>query len=150
MSAQVRRGIALLLLLLWFASLLLPTLRTNGSDWGYGWWILASGWMGILVGQFEWLANPLLILAVLLLARKRAARGLLGTAGVLLFLLCAKVAATASLIDNEGGIPHPIELRFVGYWCWLASIGLAGGLSLLAALAPRLFGYPGPDDISRA
>ena len=50
-------------------ALFLPVFFTSAEDI-FGYWILATGWMGIIVIQFSWFANPLNLLA-LLLAKKR-------------------------------------------------------------------------------
>ena len=42
MTQAHRKAIVALFMALWFASLFLPTLRTNGADWDPGWWLLAS------------------------------------------------------------------------------------------------------------
>ena len=135
MSERIRKALATAFLLMWFASLALPTLRTNNADWDPGWWLLVSGWMGLFVGYFYWLANPLLILSALFLL-KGTGRKRFVIAGVPLLLLAAMMAMTTSLTDNEGGIAHAIEARYSGYWLWMAAIVLAGITDLLAALLP--------------
>ena len=136
MTERLRKAVVSAFLVLWLASLFLPTLRTNGADWDPGWWLLASGWLGLLIGQLAWLANPLLILAALLLLRGRG-RTSLGIVGGALLLLWLQMALTGALVDNEGGIAHPIERRYAGFWLWMAAIGLAGLTSVAAAMAWR-------------
>jgi hypothetical protein len=136
MTERLRKAVVSAFVLLWLGSLFLPTLRTNGADWDPGWWLLASGWLGLLIGQLAWLANPLLILAALLLLRGRG-RTALGIVGGALLLLWLQMALTGALVDNEGGIAHPIERRYAGFWLWMAAIGLAGLTSVAAAMAWR-------------
>ena len=50
-------------------SLFLPTFFTSAEDI-YGFWVLITGWMGLVILQLAWFANPLNLLA-LLLANKR-------------------------------------------------------------------------------
>ncbi len=47
-------------------SLFLPTFFTSDGDITGG-WILILGWMGIVVFQFAWYANPLNVLALLII-----------------------------------------------------------------------------------
>ena len=136
MTERLRKPFVAAFVLLWLASLFLPTLRTNGADWDPGWWLLASGWLGLLIGQLAWLANPLLVLAAVLLL-KGSGRTALGIVGGVLLLLWLQMALTGSLVDNEGGIAHPIERRYTGYWLWMAAVGLAGVTSVVAALGSR-------------
>ena len=101
--------------------------------------------MGLLIGQFSWLANPLLIFAAMLLWSKKDRRVLLAIVGVMLLLIAAQMAATSSIVDNEGGIAHAIEARYVGFWLWIAAGVLAGATSLLSALSPQRPPEPVPD-----
>ena len=136
MTERLRKTLVAAFMLPWMASLFLPTLRTNDADWDSGWWLLASGWLGLLIGQVAWLANPLLLLAAVLLLRGRARISLLLIGGALL-LLWLQMAMTGSLVDNEGGIAHAIERRYAGYWLWMAAVGLGALVSVAAAFAPR-------------
>ena len=98
---------------------------------------MVSGWMGFLIGQFSWLANPLLIVAAILLLKGRGGRAFPAVVGVLLLVLGLQIAATNSIVDNEGGIAHAIEARYAGFWLWVAAVVLAGATSVLTALVPH-------------
>ncbi len=50
-------------------SLFLTTFFTSENEIS-GFWVLVIGWLGVLVFQFSWLANPLNLLAILLLPQK--------------------------------------------------------------------------------
>lgn len=58
-----------LFLLLGFAgfttSLFLPVFFTSAEDI-YGYWVLLAGWIGLILIQFAWFANPINLLALLL------------------------------------------------------------------------------------
>lgn len=54
-----------LALLCFTASLFLPIFFTSTEDI-YGFWVLATGWMGLVFIQLAWYANPLNLLALLL------------------------------------------------------------------------------------
>jgi len=93
------------------------------SDW-QGWGILVFGWL-LLAGadaNSVWLANPLLFVAWICVL-------LNGRLAALLFSLGALVLGLAFLsfdnvVTNEGGVLLPITGYKVGYWVWLASMGL--------------------------
>jgi hypothetical protein len=115
--------------LLWAISLCLPVWRTdrgttNGRD------VLFMGCFGLLVGQFQWLGNPLMA-AVWLLA-------LLGKFDVLLMVplalgLVAVFAAAAlkrSVMTDEGGHMSAIEHRYGGYYLWMAAVLISAALAL--------------------
>ena len=66
-----------------FSSLLLTVFFTTGDNI-QGFWVLLIGWMGILIFQFSWLANPLNLLALLLLKKHPYISALLTTVALLL------------------------------------------------------------------
>jgi len=83
--------------------------------------LLATGWMGILVGYFEWFANPLILYSWLSARRNRVAPALLAsilaTAFILSFLFVKKMNW-----EGMGTDTHPDILGYAaGYWLWLAS-----------------------------
>lgn len=49
-----------------FSSLFLTAFITTGNDIR-GFWVLVLGWVGLLIFQFAWFANPVNLLALLLL-----------------------------------------------------------------------------------
>ncbi len=78
---------------------------------------------------FTWLANPLLLLALLFIKRKTTSTilfSLLSTVLMLIFPLFG------SVIDDEAGHYQPITSLQAGYWLWLLSsiILLAGAFWL--------------------
>jgi hypothetical protein len=102
------------------------------SDWP-GWSILAFGWVytGSTDANTVWLANPLLLLAwILVLLNKRMAAILfsLGALGLAFTFL-----AHESVITNEAGLAGAITGVKGGYWLWIASMVV----TLVAALLIR-------------
>jgi hypothetical protein len=70
---QVRHGLLWLALALWIVSLILPAvsnstnprmvLDCSNPTWAEGWFLFLFGPLGIMAGQFGWLANPLMLFA---------------------------------------------------------------------------------------
>ncbi|MGO1003293.1 hypothetical protein [Lysobacter sp. CA196] len=84
---------------------------------------LLMGFLGPLIGVFEWYANPALFLSWLLLWKKHFIAGgifaaaALATAGAFLF--------RHEIIVNEAGHSGAIISKDIGYWLWIASIAIA-------------------------
>lgn len=101
----------------------------NQSDDGlmYGLWVLAIGWMGILVDQYGWLANLLLGLSYLLLIFRLWLPALI----VNLFTLFV-AAQTLTLFgqelpaDESNVNKMTLEYLGVGFYFWLLSILTVG------------------------
>jgi len=99
------------------ASLFLPIFFTSTEDI-YGFWVLVTGWMGLVFIQLAWYANPLNLLALLLANdRPRIA---------LLISLLAIALASCSFVFYE--IPTGINYEKVfirefglGFYLWYAS-----------------------------
>lgn len=72
-------------LLCFSIALFLPALYTSSEDI-VGFWILATGWMGLVVLQFAWFANPVTLLSLLLAHKNPRIALLLG--GLALTLAC--------------------------------------------------------------
>jgi hypothetical protein len=98
--------------------------RTDRDAYALGLGLLLIGWLGVLVGVFAWLANPLLMVVWLLtlLGRQRmvAVACALGSLGFSLsFLLHDDIMA------NEAGGRSAITEIVAGYWLWNLSIACA-------------------------
>lgn len=78
-----------------------------------GWSALISGGAGI-----AWLANPLLILAWIMLNKNLKFAMVLS---VFAMLLSLSFLLFDSIVDNEGGGAHQITSYKAGYWLWVAS-----------------------------
>jgi hypothetical protein len=78
-----------------------------------GWAAVFSGGAGI-----AWFANPLLIASWITLKKNLKASMFLAVFSCLLSL---SFLLAGSIIDNEGGQPHPIVSYQTGYWLWAGS-----------------------------
>ena len=97
--------------------------------WADGWQVLLTGWMGVLVGIYAWLANPLVFAAWLLTARYRAQAVVL--AGLALLFGMSFLSQHQIAVDEAGNVGF-VHLDAIGYWCWLASFAVAAvGAALL-------------------
>ncbi|UXU85869.1 hypothetical protein [Burkholderia sp. S-53] len=108
--------------------------RTGAPDphpWADGWQVLLTGWMGVFFGIFAWLANPLVFAAWWLTVKRLRAHAVALAALALLFGL--SFLTQHQIVVNEGGGVEPVHLDAIGYWCWLASFGMA---AIGAALLP--------------
>jgi hypothetical protein len=84
-------------------------------------WLLLSGGMGVLIGYFEWIANPLIFYSWISARRRRILPALLASiaaAGLMFsFLLRKKMDWPGMATDT-----HPdIQGYAAGFWLWLAS-----------------------------
>ncbi len=82
--------------------------------------VFLLGWAAIFTtgAGICWLANPLLFAGWMLLKRNVKLAMFLSVISTLLSLL---FLTFSSIVDNEGGISHPIISYKAGYWLWLAS-----------------------------
>ena len=84
-------------------------------------WLLLSGWMGVLIGYFEWIANPLILYSWISARRTRAGpallAALLATAFILSFLFVKKMNWPGMATDTT----PDVQGYAAGYWLWLAS-----------------------------
>ena len=78
------------------------------------------GWLAMLAGgaPIAWLANPLLIIAWILLARDKKASWILALAA---FIFCLSFLRFHIIIEDEAGHYNPILKVRLGYWLWLSS-----------------------------
>jgi len=91
----------------------------------YGLRILVLGWMGILVGQFAWLANPLWAFGLVAVAFRKWTLALVMLGLSLLFALNTLLLFGISLPADEGNVNHTSLVRLrIGFYLWLASIGI--------------------------
>jgi hypothetical protein len=110
-----------LALALWIVSLSLPAvsnsenprmvLDCSSPSWAQGWLLFVVGPLGIIVGQFGWLANPLMVLA--------AFKSRIGIAAIAVGL----GVLTAFTFTS---VPNDIDANRVcgfgaGFYLWLAS-----------------------------
>jgi hypothetical protein len=127
------------------ACLFFTGFSTGGADiWTYymgkGVWLLLLGWLGALGGMFEWFANPLLLVAWLLIFFRWPKTSLL-------LGICAMGLATSFLLRARIKVlDHgPIVSHDAGYWLWIASILLAVVASIMSMIVSRRWGVQEKD-----
>jgi hypothetical protein len=88
--------------------------------------ILFIGWMGVLVGQVAWVANPPWVLGIGLLffERIKGARILL-TLAALLALSTLRLYRSEMPYDEGGVTKMLLQAPLLGFYLWLSSIVLA-------------------------
>lgn len=122
LKSSVFRGIAILLLLaaaILFCIAMVETAYVTTQQPIQGYWIFLIGWMGFLIFQFAWYANPLTLLAVLLM-RKHPWWALLAST---LALLCMSQAFLFNEIPTDAsGNTIAILARKNGFYSWIAMI----------------------------
>ncbi len=98
-------------------SLFLTVFFTTGEDIS-GFWVLITGWLGFVIFQFAWFANPLAMLAILIMKKRP----------VIALLLCVLAVALASMgfIFNEIPAAQGAEKIFIkeyglGFYFWYAA-----------------------------
>lgn len=92
------------------------------EPWSNGLLIALIGWMGLHTYP-EWLANPVLWLAWLLIGLRRSKAGTVCAAVALALGLCFLLRQ--KIMVNEAGHFAPIASWDAGYWLWVASMALA-------------------------
>ena len=107
-------------------SLYFVGLFTSGDDL-YGIWILLIGWMGVIVFQLSWFANPLNLLALLLMSTKPRVSLLLS---VLAFLLASQTFRFSEIPIGFNQERIFIKELGIGFYLWYT----ANGLFVVAAL----------------
>lgn len=111
-------------------SLLLPVAvaqQTQGLNTISGLELLFIGALGPLAGQFGWYATPCLIVAIILLLRRRPLAGRLPAVLAVAMLLLLIDALSWNDYPNDGG-SGPIVHYGAGYFAWVTAVvtGIAG------------------------
>ncbi len=99
-------------------------LFTSGDDL-YGYWILLIGWLGLLFFQLSWLANPLNLLALLLLSKKPVVSFILT---LIAFLVASQTFMFSEIPTGLSQEKIYIQEFGLGFYLWY----LANTLFLLA------------------
>jgi len=84
-----------------------------------GFWMLLTGWMGFMIFQFSWYANPLALMSVLLM-RRRPVWSLIASGAALLLVTQAFLFDEIPTVKAEE--PILIMARGNGFYLWIASI----------------------------
>ncbi|WP_263264157.1 hypothetical protein [Pseudomonas sp. RIT-PI-S] len=102
--------------MLWFISLTLPVFIDADSHVTYGAQLLAKGWLGPLILQFAWYANPLFFLSLL---RKQTSGG-----GVLSAVLALVLSLNALTFGTGLGGDSDVYGYGWGYFLWFMALSL--------------------------
>ena len=121
-KSSIFRALAILLLLVaavLFCIAMVDIVYTTEEQEIHGYWILLTGWLGFLFFQFGWYANPLTVLALLLMKR-HPWWALLTSA---LALLCMSQAFLFYEIPTDAkGSTIAIVSRGIGFYAWVGMI----------------------------
>jgi hypothetical protein len=130
--AERRTGLAIVALALaaYVAACAVPALRfelperaSESPQIMKGFEVALLGWQAIFVGNFGWVANPLLFVSLpLILMRRWRMAAVCATLG-LLFALHSLMLLGQRIIADEGGVTHMMLSRlYSGFYLWLTSI----------------------------
>ncbi len=106
--------------LLWVAAFWLPVFETSDRVIT-GYWVFAMGWMGVVVFQFAWYSNLLMLMAVIMMYTAPVRATLLAAAG----LLVATQAFWFNVLPGTTSSTEIVE-HGLGFWFWYGSIFLLG------------------------
>jgi hypothetical protein len=113
---------------MWLMSMVLPVAEAGKGaalDWWPGYMVLIFGWFGFFFGQFGWLANLLLPIAVAIgVAARTPMRKTFAVLGALLLTAAANSLLWTYIPMDDGY--HPIRSYGIGYYLWIIAVAGAG------------------------
>ena len=120
----------------WDACLFLPSLEiAHQSVPNTGGSYLMIGWIGPVGGNFEWYANPALVLSAYFLLKRWWPASM--ASAIIALALISILFFTRSMLADEGGARSVVTAFLIGYWLWVASaITLLIG-AIVQMLQPR-------------
>ncbi|MGB5036403.1 MAG: hypothetical protein WBQ66_07340 [Blastocatellia bacterium] len=93
--------------------------ESNQESW-FGYSVLLIGALGILIGQFAWIANPILALAWLAsLLRWWIASAVIAAFGLLVALTSFRIVGQKIPLDEGGVRQATVGYLHVGFYVWL-------------------------------
>ncbi|MDR3101085.1 MAG: hypothetical protein LBV73_28980 [Paraburkholderia sp.] len=104
---------------LFFAALLMPAMYFEKEAPLQGLSVLAQGWLGLLMLNPSWLANPLYVLAAVQFVRKRYARATLFCGAAIACALCSLLTSQWYFSEAAG---TPIASLGIAFYAWLAAL----------------------------
>lgn len=123
LKSSIFRGIAILLLLIsavLFCISMVETTYVTTEQGIRGYWVFVTGWMGFIIFQFAWYANPLTLMALLLL-RKHPWWALISS-GLAILAMSQAFLFHEIPMDTSGNTITIIE-RGIGFYSWIAMNG---------------------------
>jgi hypothetical protein len=137
---RYRRVIGIVALVAWVASLALPVETECLGLWysSPGYRLALIGWLGALVGQFGWYANPFMLWQIgrLLLGRRP---GIIGS----LIALCLTLSAFFWKTSFTGDAWITICERHAGFYIWIACAVLLAAVALIELMRRLPYQSPG-------
>jgi hypothetical protein len=108
---------------MWLASLALPaaTITQNGGTDVFGVVVLLMGWFGLLEFQIGWLANPVLVVALPIIAFATRPWRMIMFATAAALLLCGMSALSWNDFPDDRG-SNPVTSFGPGFYLWLAAV----------------------------
>lgn len=105
------------------------------TDRWYGIAALLLGWQGFFVEQFGWFANPVLLIAyILILFRQFVAAAVFAGLAVVIAATSVRIIGQ-TLPADEGNVTHMQVTAFdFGYYVWIASLIAAVIVPIIAAV----------------
>jgi hypothetical protein len=133
MISHYRQIIGAVALVMWVASLILPVETDCGFSYAnQGYLILASGWLGVLMFQFGWFANPFMLWVMgRLLFDKRS-----GIIPAIIGLVLALNALAWKTTPTDNGY-NTICARHSGFYVWIACAALLAAVALIGMIRHR-------------
>ncbi len=107
------------------------TTAWHGESSQNGFGLLLVGWLGVLMGYFEWIANPLLLMAWICLWVRKPRHAI--PFAVAACAIAFAFAFRDKILVNEAGNICRIVSLDAGYWLWISSA--AGTLGSAIAMA---------------
>jgi hypothetical protein len=107
----------------------------NPRAWSPAYGLLFLGWLGLSQPVFEWIANPLMILAWFLFRKSKPGWALSFSA--LAFLFMAAFLLEKRIISDENGRTSAVTGYGLGFWLWLASAAVMAAAAGLALIEDR-------------
>lgn len=122
LKTSIFRGLTILLLIVaavLFVLSMADTTFVTTEQPIKGYWVLLTGWMGFVIFQFAWFANPLTLLA-LMLFRRRTGWALVAST---LALICLSQAFMFENIPlDTTGKSMEIVARGAGFYYWVGMV----------------------------
>jgi hypothetical protein len=106
-------------------------------------WLLASGWLGVFIGYFEWIANPLIFYSWICARRKHILEAMLTSIASAVLILSFLHRQTMDWPGMATDTHPDIQGYALGYWLWLASalvMVLASGVEFVLAMRKNKIG----------
>jgi hypothetical protein len=138
MNASLSRYLLLFSVVAYVACLPMVAFCVRGDRCFGSWNALIYGWKALPLHRTHliWLANPILLVAWLLIATALRRETTARTVAALLvsslaLLVAANFLPPVGIVDNEGGVAVGVTSRAAGYWLWLVSMVAAFAATVL-------------------